>query len=57
MVRISKVGEIRHVSRKRPTRPGVKTGRLKEKNSTGYKHHENALSPDVAKGAFIPKIK
>jgi hypothetical protein len=35
----------------------VKTGPLKEKNAAGYKYHENALSPDVAKGAFIAKIR
>jgi hypothetical protein len=57
MVRLSKQERRRQVSFKRPTSPAVKTGPQKETLPGGFKSHANALEGDMAKTAFIPKIK
>ena len=51
MTRKSKQSRKRHVSRKRPSPPAVKTGPKKE---ISYKEHTNAIS---TMGAFIAKIQ
>lgn len=56
MVRMSKKGQRRHVSPRRPTLPSAKTGPKKDDLPIGYKAHANALEGDLAKTAFIPKI-
>ncbi|MBS0654635.1 MAG: hypothetical protein JSR46_02560 [Verrucomicrobia bacterium] len=56
MVRLSKKTRDRSVSRKRPKRPGVKTGAKKEALPSGFKEHINAISGTIAEGAFIPKF-
>ena len=57
MVRLSKVTRMRAVSKKRPAKPHVKTGALKENLPQGFKEHKNALTGDLASGAFIAKVK
>lgn len=57
MTRISKQGERRHQSPRRPRVPGIKTGPKKDNLEKGYKEHANALSADAAANAFIPKIR
>ncbi|HSX04097.1 MAG TPA: hypothetical protein VLG76_05150 [Rhabdochlamydiaceae bacterium] len=57
MTRMSKQGERRHVSYKRPAPPSPKTGPLKDNLPAGYKKQINAVEADVKKSAFIPKIK
>ncbi len=57
MVRISKQSERRAVSRRRPSKPQEKTGPKKSNLKLGYKEHGNALEGDVAKSAYIAKIK
>lgn len=54
---MSKQGERRHVSYKRPAPPSPKTGPLKDNLPAGYKKQINAVEADVKKSAFIPKIK
>ena len=57
MVRLSKVTRMRSVSKKRPSKPSVKTGPLKETLANGFKEHQNALTGDLASRAFISRIK
>ncbi len=57
MVRMSKQGERRHQSPKRPAPPAPKTGPRKDNLPLGYKDQVNAIDADVKKAAFIPKIK
>ncbi len=57
MVRLSKVARMRAVSKKRPAKPQIKTGPLKENLPQGFKEHKNALAGDLAGRAFIAKIK
>lgn len=57
MVRISKQSERRSRFPRKIQKPAVKTGPLKDQLPEGFKPHENALSGDLAKSAFIPKIK
>jgi len=56
MVRISKQGERRSVSYKRPSKPAVKTGPKKCALQAGYKEHKNALALDSVQNAFFPKF-
>jgi hypothetical protein len=56
MVRLSKKTRDRSVSRKRPTKAGVKTGTKKDALPSGYKAHMNAISGEIAQGMFIPKL-
>lgn len=57
MVRISKQSEKRAKSPRKHKKPAAKTGPRADQLSLGYKPHENAIAGDVAKTAFIPKIK
>jgi hypothetical protein len=57
MVRISKQAERRSKSPRKHKKPAEKTGPLADQLPEGYKTHPNALEGDVAKSAFIPKIK
>ncbi len=57
MTRMSKQGERRAVSRRRPRAPVPKTGSLKDNLPKGYKPQVNAVSGEGAAHAFIPKIK
>lgn len=57
MTRMSKQGERRHQSPKRPAPPSPKTGPLKDNLPSGYKDQINAVGADEKKSAFIPKIK
>lgn len=57
MVRISKQSEKRSQSPRKNRAPAKKTGPLKDNLPKGFKFHENAISGDAAKLAFIPKIK
>lgn len=55
MVRISKQSEKRARSPRRNKKPAIKTGPREE--SIGFREHKNALEGEIAKKAFIPKIK
>lgn len=57
MTRMSKQGERRAISHRRPRPPSKKTGPKKDKLQFGYKPHENAVSEGASAGRFIPKIK
>lgn len=57
MVRMSKQGERRNTSPRRPKPPAQKTGSVSDKLSKGFKEHANALEGDSAAMGFIPKIK
>ncbi|KIA78293.1 hypothetical protein [Parachlamydia acanthamoebae] len=57
MVRISKQQERRSRFPRKHRPPQEKTGPLKDRLALGFKGHANALEGDVAKTAFIPKIK
>lgn len=57
MVRISKQSERRQASPKKHKKPSAKTGPLKDNLSQGYKPHSNALDGELAKSAFIPKMR
>lgn len=57
MVRISKQSEKRSRFPRKTQKPAKKTGPQKDKLPEGFKPHENALSGDLAKSAYIPKIK
>lgn len=55
---MSKQGEIRNVSPKKPRLGGPKTGPKKEALEAGYKPHENALAAASNNAnRFIPKVK
>lgn len=54
---MSKQGERRHVSYKRPAPPSPKTGPRKDNLPSGYKPQVNAVEAEEKKSAFIPKIK
>ena len=54
MTRMSKQGERRHISPKRPRFPSPKTGPRKDDLAKGYKEHVNASG---VKGVFIGKVK
>lgn len=57
MTRMSKQGERRAVSRRRPRAPVPKTGPLKDNLPEGYKPQPNAVSGEMASKVFISKIK
>lgn len=57
MVRISKQGERRNESPRRPRAPSKKTGSQRDKLPKGFKEHANAVAGEAAAKAFIPKIK
>lgn len=57
MTRLSKKNERRALSPRRRREPSEKTGPLKDNLPEGFRVHSNSLSGDVAKTAFIPKIK
>lgn len=57
MVRMSKKGEIRSVSPRRPRMPAQKTGPKKDNLATGYREHTNAVEGEQAAKFFIPKVK
>ncbi len=57
MTRISKKAERRGVSPRKHKAPQPKTGPKEENLPNGFKAHNNALEGDMAKTAFIPKIK
>ena len=52
---MSKQGERRAVSPRRPKLPGPKSGPKKDKLSSGYKPHTNAV--DGSNAVFIAKVK
>ncbi len=55
MTRMSKQGKKRHISKKAPRLPGVKTGPKKDALEQGFKPHENAIG-ELTANRFIPKI-
>lgn len=55
MTRMSKKGERRAVSPRRPRLPGPKTGPKKDKLTHGYKQHANAV--DGSSAVYIAKVK
>jgi hypothetical protein len=57
MTRMSKQGERRAVSPRRPRPPSTKTGSKKDNLASGYKAHENAVSEGTLLGRFVPKFK
>lgn len=57
MVRISKQSERRSRSPRKTRGPAKKTGPIKDNLPNGFKLHANAIDGDIAKLAFIPKIK
>lgn len=57
MVRISKQSERRNRFPRKHRAPSEKTGALKDNLPNGFKDHANALEGDMAKMAYIPKIK
>jgi len=52
---MSKKGERRAISPRRPRLPGAKTGTKQDHLPNGYKQHANAV--DGNNSVFIPKIK
>jgi hypothetical protein len=56
MTRMSKQGERRAKSPRRPRPPSPKTGPKRDGLEFGYKQHENAMSGDFAPTRFIPKV-
>ncbi len=57
MTRMSKQAERREKSPRRTKAPQPKTGPKKENLPGGYKKQANAVTGDVSKIAYIPKIK
>lgn len=58
MTRMSKVGEKRNVSPRRPRLPGPKTGPKKDNNPKGFREHPNAAQgTSLENQIFIPKVK
>lgn len=57
MVRISKQGERRSKSYKRPPAPSAKTGAKKDNLKVGFKEHANAVTGAPAAQYFIPVQK
>lgn len=57
MTRMSKQGERRNVSYKRPKVSGKKTGPKKDNLKMGFKDQVNSLKDTVATQAYIGKVK
>lgn len=57
MTRMSKQGERRSRFPRKHRAPSMKTGPLQDNIPNGFKEHINAVSGDLAKIVFIPKIK
>ena len=57
MTRMSKQGERRAISPRRPRPPSPKTGPKRDRLEFGYKQHENAMTADDAAARFIPKVR
>ena len=57
MTRMSKQGERRAVSPRRPRPPALKTGSKRDNLQFGFKEHENAISEGAAAGRFFPKVR
>lgn len=57
MVRISKQSERRNRSPRRTRSPSEKTGPRPANLPLGFKEHPNAIEGEMAKMAFIPKIR
>lgn len=61
MTRMSKKGERRNMSPRRPRIAGKKTGAKKDNLPKGFREHPNALEAVTAEAAssqpFIPKIR
>lgn len=57
MVRISKQSERRSRFPRKHRAPSPKTGPVEDNLPNGFKDHANAIEGDIAKYAFIPKIK
>lgn len=57
MTRMSKKGERRAQYPRKTKAPMPKTGPKEDNLAKGFKEHSNALDGDLAKTAFIPKIK
>ncbi len=55
MTRISKQEERRHVSKRRPRPPSIKTGPKKDALPNGFVSHENAIPTDGPTNRFFPK--
>jgi hypothetical protein len=56
MTRMSKQGERRAKSFRKPKLPGVKTGPKKDKLPLGFKEHINTINEEASKERFFPKI-
>ena len=54
MTRMSKQGERRAVSKRRPKRPSTKTGSKRDNLTQGFRTHDNAAAE--AELRFVPKI-
>lgn len=57
MTRMSKQGERRNVSYKRPKVGGKKTGPKKDNLKMGFKDQVNSLKDAIATQAYIGKVK
>jgi hypothetical protein len=57
MTRMSKQGERRNTSPRKHRNPSKKTGPLADNLPGGFKTHENSLDGELAKIAFVPKIR
>ena len=56
MTRMSKQGERRNKSPRRPKMPSPKTGSKKDNLAAGHRTHENIAPTELALSRFIPKI-
>ena len=57
MVRISKQSQRRNRFPRKHRAPSAKSGPRQDNLPDGFKTHANALEGDLAKMAFIPKVK
>ena len=56
MTRMSRQGKIRNTSPRKHKKPQPKTGPKQDDLPGGFKKHANAVSGDLSKAVFIPKI-
>jgi len=56
MTRMSKQGERRAISPRRPRPPSKKTGPKRDTLQFGYKPHENAMNGEIA-SRYFPKMR